>query len=205
MILICKISHRKKRMESIRCPCGRRRRNHVSSSTAVLGGGQRKCDSRLPRSVGGPDGADGLLVGAAITLSELLAALEGSSELPNAAAAPLAAAAQLLRRVAGHHVRNAATLGGNLVLAAAGVLPSDPATALLALDARVRLASADAPEKPREVPLAEYLQTGGNQVPSPPPTPHVCKSLTLGHKTPLLCFVRPVPSRCITPATPVSV
>ena len=72
---------------------------------------------------------DALVVGAAVTVAELADAL--SSEAGTAggtaggtngstttqAGSPMAAMATVLRRVAGTHVRNAATVGGNLVLA----------------------------------------------------------------------------------------
>ncbi|GFR46181.1 hypothetical protein Agub_g7710, partial [Astrephomene gubernaculifera] len=52
-----------------------------------------------------------------------------------------------LRRIAGPHVRNAASVGGNLVMAAERALPSDVATVLGAAGAEVelRLVAADAP------------------------------------------------------------
>lgn len=93
---------------------------------------------------------DALVVGAAVTIAELADFLSSD---PSAAAGstaggangkttgqaqpPFAAMAATLRRVAGTHVRNAATIGGNLVLARSQGLESDVATLLAGWGASV--------------------------------------------------------------------
>ncbi|CAI5493676.1 unnamed protein product, partial [Closterium sp. Naga37s-1] len=63
-----------------------------------------------------------------------------------AAAEVFSSVAAHLRKVAGPHVRNAASIGGNLVLAASRrAFPSDVATLLLALNASVRTATPTLP------------------------------------------------------------
>ncbi len=71
-----------------------------------------------------------LVVGAAVTIAELVASLTfHAAKLP--AGQPFASLAAMLARVAGAQVRQAATVGGNLVLAKTKGLESDVATALL--------------------------------------------------------------------------
>ncbi|KAG1670984.1 hypothetical protein FOA52_014373 [Chlamydomonas sp. UWO 241] len=81
------------------------------------------------------DGGD-LRIGSGVTLSVLADSLEKEAAGSSAWLAPMAAH---MRRVAGSHVRNAATVGGNLVLARTHGLPSDVATLLMAAGARVSI------------------------------------------------------------------
>lgn len=140
----------------------------------------------LPELAGIEAGADGSLrLGAGCRLTDLVAAPEVTARWPALAAA--------FRAVASRHVRNMATLGGNLCLdtrcwytnqtaewrtakgpclktgvdachAIAGAKVcvalnnSDVAPALIALDARVTLASADGE---RRLPLAEFYRNDG--------------------------------------------
>ncbi|KAL4424396.1 hypothetical protein ABPG77_005639 [Micractinium sp. CCAP 211/92] len=98
-----------------------------------------------------------LVVGAAVTIAELVAALAShvasagtGKAAPGAAGegGPFAALAAMLSRIAGAHVRQAGTVGGNLVLAKRQRLESDLATALLGWGATVLVldTSAAAPE-----------------------------------------------------------
>lgn len=80
-------------------------------------------------------------IGAALTLSEIERGLAGRVPLLD----------QLFPQFASRLIRNAATLGGNL---GTGSPIGDAAPVLLALDARVLLAS---PRGEREVPLADYF------------------------------------------------
>lgn len=71
-----------------------------------------------------------LLVGAAVTIAELAAALSShAAKLPGGQ--PFASLAAMLARIAGSHVRQAGTVGGNLALARSKGLESDLATALM--------------------------------------------------------------------------
>ena len=87
-----------------------------------------------------------LEIGAALTLTEIERELDGRIPL----------LAQLFPQFASRLIRNSATLGGNL---GTGSPIGDSAPALLALDARLVLASVDGE---REVPLSEYF-TGYRQ------------------------------------------
>ncbi|KXZ51961.1 hypothetical protein GPECTOR_11g84 [Gonium pectorale] len=106
----------------------------------------------------GPPGRPQLLIGAGVTLEQLAARLErlaaGEAGAEAAVGGGGAAAVRQwaaetcahLRRIAGRHVRNSATVGGNLALTAERGLPSDVATLLGAAGAEVelRLVSTDA-------------------------------------------------------------
>ncbi|ASK66303.1 xanthine dehydrogenase small subunit [Brachybacterium avium] len=87
-----------------------------------------------------------LEIGAALTLSEIERDLDGRVPL----------LAQLFPQFASRLIRNSATLGGNI---GTGSPIGDSAPALLALDARIVLASVDGE---REVPISEYF-TGYRQ------------------------------------------
>jgi hypothetical protein len=78
---------------------------------------------------------DALVVGAATPIAELADALgelgrcdretgTGSQGCLEGLAHPFSALSAMLKRVAGAHVRNTATVGGNLVLARSGIFPS---------------------------------------------------------------------------------
>ncbi|CAI5993037.1 unnamed protein product [Closterium sp. NIES-65] len=98
---------------------------------------------------GGEGGARvvGVRFGAAVSLADVIAVLDtvagkGTGASTSAAAEVFSSVAAHLRKVAGPHVRNAASIGGNLVLAASQrAFPSDVATLLLALNASVRTAT----------------------------------------------------------------
>lgn len=91
-------------------------------------------------------GSDALEIGAALTLTEIERRLDGRVPL----------LAELFPQFASRLIRNGATFGGNL---GTGSPIGDSAPVLLALDASLVLADADAE---REVPLAEYF-TGYRQ------------------------------------------
>lgn len=91
-------------------------------------------------------GSDVLEIGAALTLTEIERRLDGRVPL----------LAELFPQFASRLIRNGATLGGNL---GTGSPIGDSAPVLLALDASLVLADADAE---REVPLADYF-TGYRQ------------------------------------------
>ncbi|PNH05754.1 Indole-3-acetaldehyde oxidase [Tetrabaena socialis] len=111
---------------------------HGNSASLVNGNGHA-----------GSDEPAALHIGAAVTLEQLaarldgLAAAEAGADAADASGLKAAKAAKAggvrqwaaetsshLRRIAGRHVRNSATVGGNLVLAAERGLPSDVATLL---------------------------------------------------------------------------
>jgi xanthine dehydrogenase small subunit len=96
---------------------------------------------RLPELRGLTTGADAVDIGAALTLSEVEAALGDDVPL----------LAQVWPQFASRLIRNGATIGGNLATASP---IGDLAPALLALDARLVLASADGD---REVALADFF------------------------------------------------
>ena len=96
---------------------------------------------RLPELRGLTTGADALDIGAALTLSEVEAALGDDVPLLG----------QVWPQFASRLIRNGATIGGNLATASP---IADLAPALLALDARLVLASADGD---REVALADFF------------------------------------------------
>jgi xanthine dehydrogenase small subunit len=96
---------------------------------------------RLPELRGLTTGVDGIEIGAALTLSEVEAALGDDVPL----------LAQVWPQFASRLIRNGATIGGNLATASP---IGDLAPALLALDARLVLASAAGD---REVALADFF------------------------------------------------
>jgi xanthine dehydrogenase small subunit len=101
---------------------------------------------RLPELRAFRADADGIEIGAALTLTEVERLLDGQVPL----------LAQLFPQFASRLIRNGATFGGNL---GTGSPIGDAAPALLALDATLVLASADGD---REVPLSDYF-TGYRQ------------------------------------------
>ncbi|KAL4447705.1 hypothetical protein ABPG75_004924 [Micractinium tetrahymenae] len=132
-----------------------------------------------------------LVVGAAVTIAELVSALSShaasAGKAPSAAGAatagepcsPFASLAAMLARIAGAHVRQAGTVGGNLVLAKRKGLESDLATALLGWGATALVldVAAAAPSNggngsggagphTEEVPLEAFLSAGHNMAPS---------------------------------------
>ncbi|MEJ3653074.1 FAD binding domain-containing protein [Actinomycetes bacterium KLBMP 9759] len=96
---------------------------------------------RLPELRGLSVGADGIEIGAALTLSEIERGLAGRVPL----------LAELFPQFASRLIRNAATLGGNL---GTGSPIGDSAPVLLALDASLVLVDVDGQ---REVALADYF------------------------------------------------
>ncbi|PNW76553.1 hypothetical protein CHLRE_11g467688v5 [Chlamydomonas reinhardtii] len=118
---------------------------------------------------------DGLVVGGAVTLEALAAHLDGKlaaggggggvGSVGGGVKEWAAETAAHLRRIAGTHVRNAATVGGNLVLTAEAALPSDVATLLAAAGAEVELllVSSDAAAHgvSRRMPLLDFVSGGG--------------------------------------------
>jgi xanthine dehydrogenase small subunit len=96
---------------------------------------------RLPELRGLTTGADAIEIGAALTLTEVEAALGDDVPL----------LAQVWPQFASRLIRNGATIGGNVATASP---IGDLAPALLALDARLVLASADGD---REVALADFF------------------------------------------------
>ena len=101
---------------------------------------------RLPELRGFRVDAEGIEIGAALTLTEVERLLDGQVPV----------LAQLVPQFASRLIRNGATIGGNL---GTGSPIGDAAPALLALDASLVLASVDGD---REVPLSDYF-TGYRQ------------------------------------------
>lgn len=115
--------------------------------------------------------ADGvLLLGACVTITRLIEYLEALATATKPATSPLVAAwateiASHLERIAGRHVRNSATLGGNLALVRTRELPSDVVTPLAAAGATVEVydfSTLDgSPLKPTTYPILDFVSGGG--------------------------------------------
>lgn len=106
-----------------------------------------------------------LRVAAGLSYSDFIAALEAEIKRhPRGGASNLSALLLMAQRTAGRIVRNAASLGGNTMLVLKHIsgteapFPSDLATALAAVDAKVDyLAIGDGPEEARCQPLTDLL------------------------------------------------
>ncbi|KAF5834564.1 hypothetical protein DUNSADRAFT_8731 [Dunaliella salina] len=129
--------------------------------------------------------APALRVGSAVTLSNLLGKLEGTAgnkdsiegmdaKVQSRMREVWSGLAAHLKRVAGTHVRNSATVVGNLVLARLRGLPSDIATLMLAAGAHVELMDfqgAEGPPAVQTMPLLEFLGADSGKPMSPPHPP----------------------------------
>eukprot|EP00200_Dunaliella_tertiolecta_P008210 CAMPEP_0202368174 /NCGR_PEP_ID=MMETSP1127-20130417/342_1 /ASSEMBLY_ACC=CAM_ASM_000462 /TAXON_ID=3047 /ORGANISM="Dunaliella tertiolecta, Strain CCMP1320" /LENGTH=1499 /DNA_ID=CAMNT_0048963543 /DNA_START=12 /DNA_END=4511 /DNA_ORIENTATION=+ len=147
------------------------------------------CTTKVPEllriSHSSLNSAPALRVGSAVTLSNLLGKLtdtaggtdsiEGmDAETQSRMREVWLGLAAHLKRVAGTHVRNSATVVGNLVLARLRGLPSDVATLMLAAGAHVELMDFQAAQGPPAVqtmPLLEFLGAGSDKPMSPPHPP----------------------------------
>lgn len=81
----------------------------------------------------------GLLLGASTTIQELIGHLQSAPPAEPSVQRYRQAMASHLARIAGHHVRHMATLGGHLALCVGRKLESDVATVLGAAEATVVL------------------------------------------------------------------
>lgn len=82
---------------------------------------------------------DGIRIGAAVSISKTIEILKGKNKgfLPLSTRMVFTKVANYMEKVASQYVRNAASLGGNLILAQCEQFPSDIATVLLAVGSSV--------------------------------------------------------------------
>lgn len=111
---------------------------------------------RLPELQGVTMEAQGMRVGAAVTLSELYQSLT----IHAASSASFGTLSNVIKRVANTHVRNVGTLAGNLMLRKTRDFRSDMAPSLLVLQATVTLVTASKTAcVEHEMPLSEFLSS----------------------------------------------
>lgn len=105
------------------------------------------------------DTQDGIVIGGSVTISEAIQKFSSAAAAAGAGDCQSAywnAIAVHLRRIAGHHVRNLATLGGHLALYTQWTLESDVITVMLAAGAWV--AVADGPNKERWTTVEDFVR-----------------------------------------------